>query len=74
MWPLADPADRDGMRILVVEDEERLAGLLRRGLSEAGHAVDVTGSGAYLSSKSIAATLWKVSSSYFRTNCIMPST
>jgi DNA-binding response OmpR family regulator len=33
------------MRILVVEDEERLAGLLRRGLSEAGHAVDVTGSG-----------------------------
>lgn len=33
------------MRILVVEDETRLAMLLRRGLMEEGHAVDVTHSG-----------------------------
>jgi two-component system, OmpR family, response regulator len=33
------------MRILVVEDETRLAGLLKRGLSEAGHAVDLAESG-----------------------------
>jgi DNA-binding response OmpR family regulator len=33
------------VRILVVEDEERLAALLRRGLTEAGHAVDLAGSG-----------------------------
>jgi DNA-binding response OmpR family regulator len=29
------------MKILVVEDDERLAALLRRGLSESGHVVDV---------------------------------
>ena len=33
------------MRILVVEDELKMAGLLRRGLVEEGHAVDVTRSG-----------------------------
>jgi two-component system OmpR family response regulator len=33
------------MRILVVEDEERLARLLVRGLRDDGHAVDATGSG-----------------------------
>jgi two-component system, OmpR family, response regulator len=33
------------MRILVVEDEPRLAALLRRGLDEAGHAVDLVGTG-----------------------------
>jgi len=33
------------MRILVVEDETRLAGLLKRGLSEEGHAVDLAESG-----------------------------
>ena len=33
------------MRILVVEDEARLAELLRRGLTEEGHGVDVAGSG-----------------------------
>ena len=33
------------MRILVVEDEEGLAALLRRGLTEEGHAVDLAGSG-----------------------------
>ncbi|HEX5498162.1 MAG TPA: response regulator transcription factor [Thermomicrobiales bacterium] len=33
------------MRILVVEDEARLAALLRRGLIEEGHAVDLVGSG-----------------------------
>jgi len=34
------------MKILVVEDEARLAELLRRGLSEEGHTVDVCGTGA----------------------------
>jgi two-component system OmpR family response regulator len=33
------------VRILVVEDELKMAGLLRRGLSEEGHAVDVAGTG-----------------------------
>ena len=33
------------MRILVVEDEPRMADLLRRGLSEDGHAVTCAGSG-----------------------------
>lgn len=36
------------MRILVVEDEKRMSGFLKKGLTEAGYAVDVaeTGSGA----------------------------
>jgi two-component system, OmpR family, response regulator MprA len=33
------------MRILVVEDEPKLAGLLERGLVEEGHAADVAGTG-----------------------------
>jgi len=33
------------MRVLVVEDESKMAGLLQRGLREEGHAVDVTGDG-----------------------------
>ena len=33
------------MRVLVVEDEEKLAALLARGLREEGHAVDVAGRG-----------------------------
>jgi two-component system OmpR family response regulator len=33
------------MRILVVEDELKMAGLLRRGLAEEGHAVDVARTG-----------------------------
>jgi two-component system OmpR family response regulator len=33
------------VRILVVEDEPRLAGLVRRGLTEEGHAVDLAGTG-----------------------------
>ena len=33
------------MRLLVVEDEPKLAALLRRGLVEEGHAADVAGSG-----------------------------
>ena len=33
------------MRILVVEDQVKMAGLLRRGLAEEGHAVDVVGTG-----------------------------
>ena len=33
------------MRILVVEDEPKIAGLLRRGLGEEGHAVDVAARG-----------------------------
>jgi two-component system copper resistance phosphate regulon response regulator CusR len=30
------------MRVLVVEDEEGVAGFIQQGLSEAGYAVDVT--------------------------------
>ena len=33
------------MRILVVEDEHKMAGLIKRGLEEEGMAVDVTGNG-----------------------------
>ncbi len=33
------------MRILVVEDSAKMAGLLKKGLERDGHAVDVTGSG-----------------------------
>jgi len=33
------------MRILIVEDEAKMAGLLRRGLAEEGHAVDVAQTG-----------------------------
>jgi two-component system OmpR family response regulator len=33
------------MRLLVVEDDAKLAGLLRRGLAEEGHAVDVAATG-----------------------------
>ena len=33
------------MRVLVVEDEPKMAGLLRRGLTEEGYAVDVVGDG-----------------------------
>src|SRR5438105_4193796 len=33
------------MRVLVVEDEKKMAGLLARGLKEEGHAVDVAGQG-----------------------------
>ena len=36
------------MRILVVEDELKMASLVRRGLSEEGHAVDVAASGVHL--------------------------
>jgi two-component system, OmpR family, response regulator len=34
------------MRVLVVEDETRMASLLKRALEEEGHAVDVAGAGA----------------------------
>src|SRR5205807_9437399 len=37
--------DNGQMRVLVVEDEEKMAGLLARGLREEGHAVDVAGRG-----------------------------
>ncbi len=33
------------MRVLIVEDELKMAGLVRRGLIEEGHAADVAGSG-----------------------------
>ena len=33
------------MRVLIVEDELKMAGLVRRGLVEEGHAADVAGSG-----------------------------
>jgi two-component system OmpR family response regulator len=34
-----------GVRLLIVEDEARMAGLLRRGLAEEGHAADVAPDG-----------------------------
>jgi two-component system, OmpR family, response regulator len=34
------------MRVLVVEDEVKMAGLLKRGLEEEGYAVDVAGNGS----------------------------
>ena len=34
------------MRILVVEDELKMAGLLKRGLEEEGYAVDVAATGS----------------------------
>jgi len=33
------------MRVLVIEDETRMAGLLKRALQEEGHAVDVAADG-----------------------------
>lgn len=33
------------MRVLVVEDETKMAGLLKRGLEEEGHVADVARSG-----------------------------
>jgi two-component system, OmpR family, response regulator len=35
----------EAMRLLIVEDEDKLASLLDRGLTEEGHAVDVTDNG-----------------------------
>jgi two-component system OmpR family response regulator len=37
---------RGPMRVLVVEDEVKMAGLLKRGLEEEGYAVDVAGTGS----------------------------
>jgi two-component system OmpR family response regulator len=39
------------MRLLVVEDELRMAKLLKRGFEEEGYAVDVVGMGPKRSSK-----------------------
>src|SRR3990170_68803 len=41
----ASPRSRQAMRILVVEDEERIAEFVRNGLSEHGYAVDVARDG-----------------------------
>ncbi|MDX6546305.1 MAG: two-component system, OmpR family, response regulator, partial [Gaiellales bacterium] len=38
-------ANLQGMRVLIVEDEVKMAALLRRGLIEDGHLVEVTGDG-----------------------------
>lgn len=45
------------MRVLIVEDESRLATLIRRALVEEGHAVDVVGDGE-------AALSWAASATY----------
>ena len=43
------------MRLLIVEDEPRMAALLRRGFVEEGYAADVTGTGSdCLASASVA--------------------
>src|SRR5512132_4425586 len=39
------PANIPGMRVLVVEDETKMAALLRRGLVEEGHAADLADQG-----------------------------
>jgi two-component system OmpR family response regulator len=36
---------RESMRVLIVEDELKMASLVRRGLAEEGHAADIAGSG-----------------------------
>ena len=41
----SDLRNLSGMRVLVVEDETRMARLLKRGLEEEGHVVDVAGDG-----------------------------
>lgn len=50
MFTMADPAggryDAHTMRLLVVEDEDHLARMLKRGLVEEGYAVDLVGDGA----------------------------
>jgi len=44
LWQ-AEKANAGAMRILVVEDDAKMAELLRRGLSTEGHSVDVAGDG-----------------------------
>jgi two-component system OmpR family response regulator len=39
------PCDDGGMRVLVVEDEVKMAALVRRGLTEDGQSVDIASSG-----------------------------
>jgi two-component system OmpR family response regulator len=43
--PSSTRDNRPEMRVLVVEDEPKIAALLRRGLSEEGHPTDVAGRG-----------------------------
>jgi two-component system OmpR family response regulator len=43
--PLTDAATMSSVRVLVVEDEVKLAELLKRGLGEEGHVVDIAGTG-----------------------------
>ena len=43
--PLIGNGYRTGMRILVVEDEPKMAGLVKRGLEREGYAVDLTANG-----------------------------
>jgi two-component system OmpR family response regulator len=49
------PASVRAMKILVVEDSTRLAGVLRRGLREEGYAVDLARSGREAVRRSLAA-------------------
>ena len=43
--PLIRSGDNETVRVLIVEDEEKLAGLLARGLREEGHSADIAGNG-----------------------------
>ena len=45
IWFSSPRVSSRGVRVLVVEDEVKMAGLLRRGLSEEGYAVDVAATG-----------------------------
>jgi two-component system, OmpR family, response regulator len=42
---LIEKAQDDGMRVLIVEDEVKMAGLIRRGLVEEGHGADIAATG-----------------------------
>src|SRR5689334_13638234 len=44
-WPSGHVSGRTGMHVLVVEDDRSMAELLRRGLSEERHVVDVAHNG-----------------------------
>src|ERR1700709_1025413 len=45
MFDTCRAADTDAVRVLVVEDETRMAALLKRGLEEEGYAVDLAADG-----------------------------
>src|SRR4051812_16334570 len=45
IFPSSESGNMVGVRVLIVEDEPKMAGLIRRGLVEEGHAADVAATG-----------------------------